>query len=207
MHWALPGESRRARSNTRARSPATPCRPCEQLAQQPLPGHRACPRQSSLPVVDSLPQGGRDAALAQDEMTRAGYPTRSAVPPASDSRGRRPCARAASLCPRAGCPADRPARGRSPRASAARGTAASRELERYRPRHAFLSACRPPSGSVELDRRLSPRRSAPPVRRSRPAVRRGRRRRRRPPAARSSGFPAPRRPARAAAWPPRRPGS
>jgi hypothetical protein len=70
-----------------------------------------------------------------------------------------------------------------------------------------FSAPAGPSGRRSLGRRLSVRRSAPPVRRSRQAARRDRRRRRRPPAARSSGFPAPRRPARGAAWPPRRPGS
>jgi hypothetical protein len=79
---------------------------------------------------------------------------------------------------------------------------------RYRARHGLSLRRRGARiRQVELDRRLSSRRSAPPVRRSRPAARRGWRRRRRPSAARSSRFPAPRRPARAAAWPPRRPGS
>ena len=55
-----------------------------------------------------------------------------------------------------------------------------------------------------LARRLSPTRSAPPLR---PAAARGWPARRRPPAARSSGRPSSRRPARGAAWPSRRPGS
>jgi hypothetical protein len=65
-------------------------------------------------------------------------------------------------------------------------------------------------GSVpqaQCGRWLSARRSAAPVRRSRPAARRGWPRRRRPSAVRSSGRPDARRSARGAAWPPRRPGS
>jgi hypothetical protein len=54
---------------------------------------------------------------------------------------------------------------------------------------------------------LSARRSAPPPRPSKPVARRGWPRRRRSSAARSSGRPGPRRSARGAAWPPRRPGS
>jgi hypothetical protein len=61
-----------------------------------------------------------------------------------------------------------------------------------------------PVEQAELERQLSSSRSAPPLR---PAAARGWPARRRPPAARSSGRPNSRRPARGAAWPSRRPGS
>jgi len=61
-----------------------------------------------------------------------------------------------------------------------------------------------PSRAAERERRLSSSRSAPPLR---PAAARGWPARRRPPAARSSGRPNSRRPARGAAWPSRPPGS
>jgi hypothetical protein len=61
-----------------------------------------------------------------------------------------------------------------------------------------------PSRAAERERQLSSSRSAPPLR---PAAARGWPARRRPPAARSSGRPNSRRPARGAAWPSRRPGS
>ena len=61
-----------------------------------------------------------------------------------------------------------------------------------------------PVEQAELERQLSSSRSAPPLR---PAAARGWPARRQPPAARSSGRPNSRRPARGAAWPSRRPGS
>jgi hypothetical protein len=61
-----------------------------------------------------------------------------------------------------------------------------------------------PSRAAERERRLSSSRSTPPLR---PAAARGWPARRRPPAARSSGRPSSRRPARGAAWPSRPPGS
>jgi hypothetical protein len=61
-----------------------------------------------------------------------------------------------------------------------------------------------PVEQAERERQLSSSRSAPPLR---PAAARGWPARRQPPAARSSGRPNSRRPARGAAWPSRRPGS
>ena len=169
--------------------------------QQP-PQPPRLPETSSLPVVHSCPRAGGMPRARR--MTEPEYPKRSAVPPASDSRGRRLGARAASLHPRAGrAPGIGPLRAATPpreRGAWDRGLPGARALPP--PATPFS----PPAGPVrqaKLDRRLSSRRSAPRVRRSRPAARRGRPRRRRRSAARSSGRPGPRRPARAAAWPPR----
>ena len=98
--------------------------------QQP-PKPPRLPETSSLPVVHSCPRAGGMPRARR--LTEPEYPKRSAVPPASDSRGRRHGARAASLHPRAGlAPGIGPLRPATPRASAARGTAGSRALERYR---------------------------------------------------------------------------
>ena len=65
-----PADRRRARSSTRVRSPAAPCRPREQVAQQPLPRHRACLRRHRCPSF--TPARGRAGCPRSRRMTKGG---------------------------------------------------------------------------------------------------------------------------------------
>jgi hypothetical protein len=162
------------------------------------------PETSSLPVVHTCPRAGGMPRARR--MTEPEYPKRSAVPPASDSRGRRQV-RVPPRCTHGlgWPPGSARSRDATPRERGAwdRGLPGARALP---PPATPFSPPASPVRQAKLDRRLSPRRSAPRVRRS-TAARRGRPRRRWRSAARSSGRPGPRRPVRGAAWPPRRPGS
>jgi hypothetical protein len=192
-----PAWDSRSRSGSGRRRPRHGCGAPRRLGRQrasrathpasSLPSHRACVRRQHCPSFS--PARGRAGCRARAGRRRRSTRSASAVQPASTAEA----GAYFPLPPRCthgpGLRRIARLRGRGAHASAARGT--------RRPGNASASARHDlsrrrrgaPVSQVELDRPLSSRRSAPRVRRSRPAARRDWPRRHRSSAARSSGRP------------------
>jgi hypothetical protein len=143
----LADEPSRTTFNTRSRSPRRPT----PLASHRFPRLRSWPGDQQVGYIfthRALP--GRSPSRSEQNSTALGsgsLPTARAARPAA-LRLPRPaplCACRLAVPTGRGCPGNGRSGTQPARGSGARRTAASRELERYRPRHALLAACRPPS--------------------------------------------------------------